>query len=274
MMSKQQVFETRWGHTELQKKVERKLDSRFIRLENVRPIGKDLRKMTDTLEKWDLEDLNKLKRNKFRPVSELIRIFQNKYGEEEIRNMRLKLEESEKNNKSKALGQNCKLSDSNFKIIYDNCMLTVKSLLAKYPELTKNTKESTIVWYIDCVRAELKGVRTGLPPHFYEKLREWYSSTHPQPLCARGSAGIRKSALKHMSQAEKEKLGYSIEDPSKVLSRTRKTKKEIEDSEHSTNNVESSTPVIDTHTPAASETSDLCQPVLTSTSEVSKDVVC
>ena len=80
-MNNQQVYEIRWSHTEAQKLFEKKNNVNYIDLSNV---IKE-KEMTDVLNKWDLSADMKLRANSQRPIPELIRIFKNRFTEEQIR---------------------------------------------------------------------------------------------------------------------------------------------------------------------------------------------
>lgn len=192
-------YETRWKHTEMQKEVERKLNRNLVDLSTISKIRK-----VQSMElpgKWDLEDLNKLKSNRHRPIQELKLIFRGRYSEDQLRDALVAIKSDIKKNNLKP--RKARLSADEFKILYENHQMTNSAFIERYPEFLKKLSDKTIGWYISCIRAEVKGIRTSLPDEFYADLRKYYNNTHPIQLPERGSAGIRRDTKLKLDKKEK-----------------------------------------------------------------------
>jgi hypothetical protein len=208
--AKQKIYETRWSYSEQEKSVQRRLNKYYIDVNKARN-AKEKIMVTVTDTEWTLQDLNKLKSNKDRPMGELIPILKNKFNEDQIREMKAKIiseltKEGAPKDKRSLL---CKFSDEQFKVLYEHCETTRKDFLAKYPEFRKIAAESTIGWYLNAIRAEIKGTQTHLSQHFYDLVRLWYNNTHAVPMPKRGSTSVRSLVLgrKNKKEVIEEKKG-------------------------------------------------------------------
>lgn len=193
-------YETRWKHTEMQKEVERKLNRNMVNLDTIDKIRKV--KNMELFGKWDLEDLNKLKSNRHRPIQELKLIFRGRYSEDQLRDALVTIKNDIKRSNLKP--RKARLSSDEFKVLYENHQMTSAAFIEKYPEFLKKLSDKTIGWYISCIRAEVKGIRTSLPDEFYADLRKYYNNTHPIQLPERGSAGIRRDTKRKLDRKKTE----------------------------------------------------------------------
>lgn len=221
MNKKQAIYETRWRHAEIQRKVEHKMDITKIDL------NKGVHKMTK-LKPWSLEDVCTLSSNRFRPMNELLMIFKNKYTAEEIEARRDSMRAIMKNQApTKSGATKTKMTDAIFKFIYEHREIPIpefKALYAAQPTMSNVVSINTASWYVSAIRAEIRGVETPLPQYYYELLRFLYDSTHETSMPERGSAGSRKNSKQRNKNVETpvpknsitQKPLVSIEDSNKV----------------------------------------------------------
>ncbi len=148
---------------------------------------------------WTFNDLEKIKRNRFRPISELKSILKNKYSEEEIRTAKADiLEDLEKSSKTRP--RKSTIPEETIKILYENSALSADKLFKKYPELCKKYSVNTMKTYFSWIKAELKGIHTPLADSIYSLVELWYNSSHLDKIPERGSLGIRKGVKKRAIQ--------------------------------------------------------------------------
>jgi hypothetical protein len=76
----------------------------------------------------------------------------------------------------------------------------------KYPEFRKIAAESTIGWYLNSIRAEIKGTQTHLSQHFYDLVRLWYNNSHPVPMPKRGATSVRYLARARKNNTEEKEV--------------------------------------------------------------------
>lgn len=168
---------------------------------------------------WNYEDLEKLKRNSKRPITELKAILKNRYTEEDIRNTRSQILNDLNSKSKRRSGARCAFPEDTFKILYDNSNLPFSSLMSKYPELKKH-QEKTLRTYFSYIRRELKGIHTKLPESLYELMKSWYNCAHADKLPERGSTEIsdhvKDAAIKTLN---KKPLQISVTTKANVLER-------------------------------------------------------
>ena len=192
-------YETRWKYAEIQKDVEKKLNRNLVNLDTINKIRKV--KNMELFGNWDLDDLNKLRSNRHRPIQELKLIFKGRYTEDQLRDALVAIKNDIR--KSNLKPRKARLSPEEFKIMYENHQMTSNAFIQKYPEFLKKLSSKTLAWYISCIRAEVKGIRTSLPEEFYNDLRKYYNNTHPIQLPERGSNGTRRDTARKLNKKSK-----------------------------------------------------------------------
>lgn len=209
MNKKQAIYETRWHHAEIQRKMEHKMDVTKIDL------NKGVHKMTK-LKPWSLEDVCTLSSNRFRPMNELLMIFKNKYTAEEIEARRDSMRAIMKNQApTKSGNTKTKMTDAIFKFIYEHREIPIpefKSLFKTQSTMKEVVSINTASWYVSAIRTEIRGVETPLPQYYYELLRFLYDSTHETSMPERGSAGSRKGN-KHKNEDKKKAPAAKLQVP-------------------------------------------------------------
>lgn len=185
MNQKQAVYETRWWHTERQNNCEKRFNQVIIKLNRKGKIMAE--------HKWSLEDLNKLASNRFRPVNELMEIFKHRYTESELVGQKAKANAlyNEFSRMKIKKGSAPKFSDEEFQVLYECRNYKKTAFIREHQDFLGKASAATINWYLDAIRAELRGVQTALPQRFYNLIRYWHDLTSAEPLIERGSKKVR-----------------------------------------------------------------------------------
>lgn len=193
---KQSIFERRNFHFEMDRTIQKKMNKYYLHINS----NTKEKIMENILNNWSLEDLNTLKKNRKRPVPELVRILKDRYTFEEVQNMKNRILSDLELSRRPKTSANSKLSDQDFRLLYENHDKEKQVRNEALKVLESKISVHTIRYYVDAIRAEIKGYRTSLPQHFYDLIRLWYNGTHVPQLPVRGSLGARADVKRKLTK--------------------------------------------------------------------------
>ena len=177
MLNRRQArVEEHWKHVERDSLFERRY--KYIDLNENRK-DKVMEKSTGKCY-WRAEDVERLKKNITRPISEIVAILKNRFTWDQVEKKKQELL-NKPNKKPRTL-----ISDELFLKICDTCEMSTAAALNELKG-SYSCKDNTIIWTRSLVRKELKGIKSKMSERLYNLLSEWYQEKYGKPMEPRGS---------------------------------------------------------------------------------------